>query len=79
MVEVLPWTNKNQKQLRVKTRNGTERNGYRGYNNLMVGESLGRRFLRSLLVLEGLVLNKQQLKSLDNKEEEHPMNPESKH
>ena len=45
----------------------------------MVGESLSGRLLRSLLVLEGLALNKQQLKSHDNKEEEHPMNPESKH
>ena len=62
----------NQKQLGVK-------HGHRGYNNLMVGESLSGRLLRSLLVLEGLALNKQQLKSNDNKEEEHPMNPESNH
>ena len=41
----------NQKQL-------GDKHGHRGYNNLMVGESLSGRLLRSLLVLEGLALNK---------------------
>ena len=39
----------NQKQL-------GDKHGHRGYNNLMVGESLSGRLLRSLLVLEGLAL-----------------------
>ena len=45
----------------------------------MVGVSLSGRLPRSLLVLEGIALNKQQLISNDNKEKDHPMNPESKH
>ena len=48
-VEVLSWNT------RIRS-NSEIRHGYRGYNNLMVGESLSGRLLRSLLVLEGLAL-----------------------